>query len=140
MRHENVNADDNNSEKVRQEIQSKLHEKRLEEGLARFSKADATDANDFKPVFKKYESYVRESQIPNSVSDLKIHIDYKNQTIILPISGRPVPFHINSYKSGSQNEEGDFTYLRLNFNSPGAGGNTAKKQELPYEDSPDNTF
>ncbi|EER32141.1 cell division control protein 68 [Candida tropicalis MYA-3404] len=140
LRHENVNADDNNSEKVRQEIQSKLHEKRLEEGLARFSKADATDANDFKPVFKKYESYVRESQIPNSVSDLKIHIDYKNQTIILPISGRPVPFHINSYKSGSQNEEGDFTYLRLNFNSPGAGGNTAKKQELPYEDSPDNTF
>ena len=71
---------------------------------------------------------------------MKIHIDYKNQTIILPISGRPVPFHINSYKSGSQNEEGDFTYLRLNFNSPGAGGNTAKKQELPYEDSPDNTF
>ena len=140
LRHENVNADDNNSEKMRQEIQSKLHEKRLEEGLARFSKADATDANDFKPVFKKYESYVRESQIPNSVADLKIHIDYKNQTIILPISGRPVPFHINSYKSGSQNEEGDFTYLRLNFNSPGAGGNTAKRQELPYEDSPDNTF
>ncbi|EMG47024.1 CDC68 FACT complex subunit SPT16 [Candida maltosa Xu316] len=140
LRHENVNADDNNSEKIRQEIQSKLHEKRLSEGLARFSKADATDADDFKPIFRKYESYVRESQIPNSVADLKIHIDYKNQTIILPISGRPVPFHINSYKSGSQNEEGDFTYLRLNFNSPGAGGNTTKRQELPYEDSPDSSF
>lgn len=140
LRHENTNADDANSEKLRQEIQIKLHEKRLQEGLARFSKADATDADDFKPIFKKYESYVRESQIPNSVNDLKIHIDYKNQTIILPISGRPVPFHINSYKSGSQNEEGDFTYLRLNFNSPGAGGNVTKKQELPYEDSPDNSF
>ncbi|CAX42465.1 FACT (FAcilitates Chromatin Transcription) complex subunit, putative [Candida dubliniensis CD36] len=140
LRHENINADEANSEKLRQEIQSKLHEKRLKEGLTRFSKADATDGDDFKPIFKKYESYVRESQIPNSVNDLKIHIDYKNQTIILPISGRPIPFHINSYKNGSQNEEGDFTYLRLNFNSPGAGGNVTKKQELPYEDSPDNSF
>ncbi|KAI5965899.1 SPT16 [Candida pseudojiufengensis] len=140
LRHENSNADDKNAEKLRQEIQMKLHEKRTEEGLARFSKADATDAADYKPIFKKYESYIRESQIPNSVSDLKIHVDYKNHTIILPICGRPVPFHINSYKSGSQNEEGDYTYLRLNFNSPGAGGNVNRKAELPYEDSPDNTF
>ncbi|CAI5759359.1 unnamed protein product [Candida verbasci] len=140
LRHENTNADDSNAEKIRQETQAALHEKRLQEGLARFSKADATDANDFKPKFKKYESYVRESQIPNSVADLKIHIDYKNQTIILPISGRPVPFHINSFKNGSQNEEGDFTYLRLNFNSPGTGGNVTKKAELPYEDDPNNTF
>lgn len=139
-RHQNVNEDDKNAEKIRQETQTKLHEKRTEEGLARFSKADATDASDYKPIFKKYESYVRESQIPNSVADLKIHIDYKNQTIILPISGRPVPFHINAYKSGSQNEEGDYTYLRLNFNSPGAGGNVTRRAELPYEDSPDNTF
>lgn len=141
LRHESSGADDsNNTEKIRQEIQSKLHEKRQHEGLARFSKADATDALDFKPVFKKYESYVRESQIPSNVRDLKIHVDYKNQTIILPICGRPVPFHINSFKNGSQNEEGDFTYLRLNFNSPGAGGNVSRRAELPYEDSPENSF
>ncbi|KAK6455276.1 global regulator of transcription [Scheffersomyces xylosifermentans] len=140
LRHESSGADDANAEKVRQEIQSKLHEKRQQEGLARFSKADATDSSDFKPVFKKYESYVRESQIPNSVRDLRIHVDYKNQTIILPVCGRPVPFHINSFKNGSQNEEGDYTYLRLNFNSPGAGGNTSRRTELPYEDSPDNSF
>ncbi|EGW35753.1 global regulator of transcription [Spathaspora passalidarum NRRL Y-27907] len=140
LRHETNEVDDANAEKVRQGIQSKLHEKRLQEGLARFSKADATDSGDFKPVFKKYESYIRESQIPANVRDLRIHIDIKNQTIILPIQGRPVPFHINSYKSGSQTEEGDFTSLRLNFNSPGAGGNVSKKIELPYEDSPDNTF
>jgi Nucleosome binding factor SPN, SPT16 subunit len=141
LRHESNGGDENhNAEKIRQEIQTKLHEKRLQEGLARFSKADATDASDFKPVFKKYESYVRESQIPASVRDLKIHVDYKNQTIILPVCGRPVPFHINSFKNGSQNEEGDYTYLRLNFNSPGAGGNVARRTELPYEDSPDSTF
>ncbi|CUM65980.1 uncharacterized protein PRCAT00003634001 [Priceomyces carsonii] len=141
LRQESTVADDNASaEKVRQEIQQKLHDKRQQEGLTRFSKADATDSSEFKPVFKKYESYIRESQIPKSVGDLKIHIDYKNQTIILPVCGRPVPFHINSFKNGSQNEEGDFTYLRLNFNSPGAGGNTSRKTELPYEDSADYSF
>lgn len=140
LRNETSASDDVNAEKVRQEIQKKLHEKRQQEGLARFSQADATDASDFKPVFKRYESYVRESQIPSNVRDLKIHIDYKNHTIILPICGRPVPFHINSFKNGSQNEEGDYTYLRLNFNSPGAGGNTSRRTELPYEDAPENQF
>lgn len=141
LRNESLAPDDNTSaEKIRQEIQAKLHEKRQQEGLARFSKADATDELEFRPTFKKYESYVRESQIPSNVRDLKIHVDYKNQTIILPISGRPVPFHINSFKNGSHNEEGDFTYLRLNFNSPGTGGVGSKKTELPYEDSPDNSF
>ncbi|CAK7900569.1 FACT complex subunit Spt16p [[Candida] anglica] len=141
LRNESKASDDNaNSEKIRQQIQLKLHEKRQQEGLARFSKADATDSSDFKPVFKKYESYVRESQIPSNVRDLKIHVDYKAQTIILPICGRPVPFHINSFKNGSQNEEGEFTYLRLNFNSPGLGGMNSKRTELPYEDSPENSF
>lgn len=140
LRHEAAAADDVNAEQVRQEVQRKLHEKRQQEGLARFSQADAADESDFKPVFKKYESYVRESQIPTSVRDLKIHIDYKNHTIILPISGRPVPFHINAFKNGSQNEEGDYTYLRLNFNSPGSGGNMSKRTELPYEEAPDNQF
>lgn len=140
LRNESAAADDNNAEKVRQEIQKKLHEKRQQEGLARFSRADAADDSEFRPVFKRYESYVRESQIPSSVKDLKIHIDYKNNTIILPICGRPVPFHINSFKNGSQNEEGNYTYLRLNFNSPGAGGANSKRTELPYEDSPDYLF
>lgn len=140
LRNESAAADDTNADKVRQEIQKKLHEKREQEGLARFSKADAADDSEFKPIFKRYESYVRESQIPSSVRDLKIHIDYKNHTIILPICGRPVPFHINSFKNGSQNEEGDYTYLRLNFNSPGAGGANSRRTELPYEDSTEHSF
>lgn len=140
LRHEAASADDTNAEQIRQDIQRKLHEKREQEGLARFSKADAAGESELKPVFKRYESYVRESQIPSSVKDLKIHIDYKNHTIILPICGRPVPFHINSFKNGSQNEEGDYTYLRLNFNSPGAGGAGVRRAELPYEDSADALF
>jgi nucleosome binding factor SPN SPT16 subunit len=30
-----------------------------------------------------------------------------------------VPFHINTIKNASKNDEGDFTYLRINFQTPG---------------------
>ncbi|QLG71207.1 hypothetical protein HG535_0B02460 [Zygotorulaspora mrakii] len=128
-------------EQIRKENQRKLHEKLQKDGLVRFSAADATGAGtEPRQYFKKYESYVRDSQIPSNVKDLRIHVDWKSQTIILPIYGRPVPFHINSYKNGSKNEEGEYTYLRLNFHSPGSGGISKKVEELPYEDSPDNQF
>ncbi|SCU97859.1 LAMI_0F11804g1_1 [Lachancea mirantina] len=134
-------AEDNQKDQIRKEQQKKLHEKLQKNGLLRYSAADANDEERKpQPQFKKYESYVRETQIPNSVRDLRVHVDWKNQTIILPIYGRPVPFHINAYKNGSRNEEGEFTYLRLNFHSPGASGISKKAEELPYEDAPDNQF
>lgn len=134
--------DDAQKEQIRKDNQRKLHETLQKDGLLRFSAADATDNGiEQRPYFKKYESYVRESQIPNNVRDLRIHVDWKTQTVIVPIYGRPVPFHINSYKNGSKNEEGEYTYLRLNFNTPGAAGGISKKVvELPYDDAPENQF
>ncbi|ODQ79146.1 hypothetical protein BABINDRAFT_63879 [Babjeviella inositovora NRRL Y-12698] len=140
LRGENKNTASEDQEAIKRELQKQLHEKRQKEGLARFDSSDATDASETVAVFKRYESYIRETQIPPQVRDLRLHVDVKNQTIILPICGRPVPFHINSYKNGSKNEEGDYLYLRLNFNSPGAGGNVSKKTELPYEDGNDKEF
>lgn len=141
LRGESRVNEDNQKEQIRKDNQKKLHEKLQKNGLLRYSAADASDSN-AQPhhQFKKYESYVRETQIPNNVRDLRVHVDWKNQTIIVPIYGRPVPFHINSYKNGSKNEEGEYTYLRLNFHSPGASGISKKAEELPYEDSPENQF
>lgn len=134
-------SEENQKEQIRKENQKKLHDKLQKDGLLRFSAADANGAgSEPRQYFKKYESYVRDSQIPTNVRDLRIHVDWKSQTIILPIFGRPVPFHINSYKNGSKNEEGEYTYIRLNFHSPGVGGISKKVEELPYEDSPDNQF
>lgn len=134
--------EDAQKEQIRKENQRKLHEKLQKDGLLRFSAADATgNGDEQRQYFKKYESYVHESQIPNNVRDLRIHVDWKSQTIIIPIYGRPVPFHINSYKNGSKNEEGEYTYLRLNFHTPGAAGGISKKVvELPYDDAPENQF
>ncbi|CDR42361.1 CYFA0S09e01970g1_1 [Cyberlindnera fabianii] len=139
LRTETKNHDENDDTRQKQ-IQKELHEKRQREGLQRFSDTVSTDADERKVVFKKYESYVRETQIPSMVKDLRIHVDYKTNTILIPISGRPVPFHINSYKNGSKSDEGEYTLLRLNFNSPGVGGNTSKKDEIPYEDDGEKQF
>lgn len=64
-------------------------------------------------------------------------MDRKVQTVILPIHGFAVPFHINTIKNVSKNDEGDFTYLRVNFQTPGQL--TGKKEDTPFED-PDATF
>ena len=45
-------------------------------------------------------------------------MDGKNECVILPIFGLPVPFHISTIKNVSKSEEGEFIYLRINFNAP----------------------
>ena len=46
------------------------------------------------------------------VKQLKIYVDKKYETIILPVFGVPVPFHIATVKNISTSIEGDYTYLR----------------------------
>lgn len=46
--------------------------------------------------------------------------DRKYETVILPVYGLPVPFHISMIKNISQSVEGDYTYLRINFFHPGS--------------------
>ena len=48
-----------------------------------------------------------------------------------------MPFHINTIKNVSKNDEGDFTYLRINFQTPGQM--SGKKDDTPFE-NPDATF
>jgi len=56
---------------------------------------------------------------PLLLRSFQIFVDDARQTIILPINGYATPFHINTIKNVSKNEEGDYTYLRINFQSPG---------------------
>ena len=49
----------------------------------------------------------------------KILVDRKAATVILPINGFAVPMHINAIKNASKNDEGEYTYIRINFQSPG---------------------
>ncbi|KAI5787115.1 FACT complex subunit-domain-containing protein [Geopyxis carbonaria] len=123
---------DDGAEQKRREHQKELSAIKQAEGMARFSEGGAVGDGKGKKVLKRFESYKRENQLPVGVSDLKIVVDMKNQTIIVPVFGRPVPFHIATIKNASKTEEDDFTYLRINLLSPGQG--VGRKDDMPFED------
>lgn len=120
------------SEARRREHQKELAMKKTREGLERFANATGDQDGAAQKQFKRFESYKRDSQLPTRVKDLMIYVDHKAHTVIVPIMGRPVPFHINTIKNASKSDEGEYAYLRINFLSPGQG--VGRKDDQPFED------
>ncbi len=58
----------------------------------------------------------------NSISDVRqghhfaIQVDNKNETVLLPMYGVMVPFHILTVKNASATQENDHYFIRVNFN------------------------
>lgn len=120
------------AEARRREHQKELAAKKVKEGLERFA-GTTGDANGVtQKKFKRFESYKRDNQLPPKVKDLTVYVDHKASTVIVPIMGRPVPFHINTIKNASKSDEGEYAYLRINFLSPGQG--VGRKDDQPFED------
>ncbi|KAG8222217.1 hypothetical protein J437_LFUL001415 [Ladona fulva] len=90
-------------------------------------------------VRKSNVSYKSSSQVPREpeVKELKIFVDRKYETVILPVFGVSVPFHISTIKNISQSVEGDYTYLRINFFHPGTA---LGRNEGGVYQQPDATF
>jgi nucleosome binding factor SPN SPT16 subunit len=133
LRAERTTQVDEGAEARRREHQKELAKKKQEEGLARFAEATGNQSGVAVKKFKRFESYKRDNQFPPKVRDLAIVMDQKNSTIVLPIMGRPVPFHIQTIKNASKSDEGEFSYLRINFLSPGQG--VGRKDDQPFEDA-----
>jgi nucleosome binding factor SPN SPT16 subunit len=130
-------ADRQNNAKEEEEARRKEHQKELQakkqrEGLQKYTEATGDMNGGEEKKFKRFESYKRDNQLPNKVKDLAVWVDSKASTVVIPIMGRPVPFHINTIKNVSKNEEGDYTHLRFNFLSPGQG--VGRKDDQPFED------
>ncbi|KAF7311639.1 FACT complex subunit SPT16 [Mycena kentingensis (nom. inval.)] len=119
------------------EHQRELHHSIQERGLAKYSEEGVGTEGKEGKGWKKFQSYKGEAGLPNEVEKLRIYVDRKSQTVILPMHGFAVPFHINTIKNASKNEEGDFVYIRINFQTPGQL--TGKKEDTPFE-NPDATF
>ena len=132
LRAERATQIDEGAEARRKEHQKILASKKQQEGLAQYSEAVGDENGVAQKKFKKFESYKRDNQFPLRVKDLVIVIDPKASTVVLPIMGRPVPFHINTIKNASKSDEGEFAYLRINFLSPGQG--VGRKDDQPFED------
>jgi nucleosome binding factor SPN SPT16 subunit len=133
LRAERTTQADEGAEAKRREHQKELAQKKQEEGLSRFAEAIGDQNGAAVKKFKRFESYKRDNQFPPKVRDLAIVMDQKNSTVVLPIMGRPVPFHIQTIKNASKSDEGDFAYLRINFLSPGQG--VGRKDDQPFEDA-----
>ncbi|VIO99589.1 metallopeptidase family M24 containing protein [Brugia malayi] len=111
--------------KTTNEDKRKEHQKELGKRLneaARERLADQTGQKDIKKIkksnisYKSYEKFPKEAE----VDKLQIYVDRRHDSVILPIFGVPVPFHISMIKNTSQSVEGDYTYLRVNFMHPGS--------------------
>ncbi|CAH8569723.1 unnamed protein product [Heterobilharzia americana] len=80
-----------------------------------------TDTN-LDTKMKSSIAYKGAGQMPkeDDVRKLRLFVDKKYETVILPIFGLPTPFHISTIKNVSTSIEADYTYLRINFHHPGA--------------------
>ncbi|EIE81524.1 hypothetical protein RO3G_06229 [Rhizopus delemar RA 99-880] len=124
--------EDESKEQKRKEHQKQLFAHKLAEGLAKYSEASGNDNDEEKRVFRRFESYRSEAKLPREAKSLKIVVDKKHDSIILPIYGMAVPFHISTLKNASKSDEGDFVMLRLNFLTPGQAG--SKKEDFSFDD------
>ncbi|CAH2086775.1 unnamed protein product [Euphydryas editha] len=128
---------EHSSEEKRKEHQRELAIALNEKAKERLAKQSS--GKDSEKIRKSTVSYKSVSQMPreNEVKELKLYVDRKYETVILPIFGIPVPFHISTIKNISQSVEGDYTYLRINFFHPGA---TMGRNEGGNYAQPDATF
>lgn len=132
LRSDRAAVDNSEKEAERARHQKELKDKKQHEGMDRYGKGFGNLNGTEEKKFKRFDSYKRDNQLPTRVKDLVILVDVKASTIILPIMGRPVPFHINTIKNASTTVEGEFTSLRINFLSPGQG--VGRKDDQPFED------
>lgn len=95
---------------------------------------------------KNIVSYKNQEKFPDTdeVNELKVYVDRKNNTVVLPLFGVPVPFHISmikvracasslsNFQNVSQSVESDFVYLRVNFAHPGSQFASKESLAFPY--------
>ena len=130
-----LRADDSNNAK-RKKHQKELLEKMNEAALRRLKEGGGKEEK--VKIRKAPVCYKTPGLLPKEpeVKELKIYVDKKYETVILPVFGVPVPFHIATIKNISSSVEGDYTYLRINFFHPGA----SIGRDEPKFNNPEATF
>ncbi|CAI5970555.1 unnamed protein product [Closterium sp. NIES-65] len=64
-------------------------------------------------------------------------VDQRHESVLLPIYGLLVPFHVCMIRNVTSQQDGGHIYIRIIFNVPGAGFNAA---DLPMQKFPDSIF
>jgi len=110
----------------RREHQKQLREQHLAELEERFGSGNyAGDKAKTKIETEKLVAYKKPEDLPKEMKKNQIYVDMKNDSIVVPIFGQMVPFHVNVIKSiNKQEEDRKIIALRLNFHIPVATAST----------------
>ena len=74
-----------------------------------------TEEQEVRPIV----AYKSAQELPRKVEPTRIFTDKERETVVLPLHGSMVPFHISTIRSVTLNDESGKTYLRVNFYHPG---------------------
>jgi nucleosome binding factor SPN SPT16 subunit len=113
-RHKQTNED------KRKKKQSEIGQRLNEEAKARLA---GTQSGDQAVVSKKSTvAYKNREKMPDEleITKLMVYVDRRNDSVVVPVYGVSVPFHISMIKNCSHSVEGDYVYLRINFAHPGS--------------------
>lgn len=141
LRHQ-VNSEQLEKDKKRKERQGQLRQEKQEELRRRFS---GYDTESKKGTIRQRSlceiiAYSSRENFPEAAKKNQIYIDTRHESVLLPIQGQIVPFHVSTLKNVSKNEEGKHFYLRINFIHPGVGIIKDSKYLLPELKDPNNFY
>jgi nucleosome binding factor SPN SPT16 subunit len=105
--------------------QTDLEEEMRQEALRRLKAGEGGAAGPSGPVetpiaYRSADMYPTTGGTGGGLKTNMSMVDGKQEAVLLPIFGRLVPFSIQNVKNVSKNEEGGWTFLRLNFVAPSA--------------------
>jgi len=110
------------NEAERKKQQEELQERNLEVNKERLANNDIGMEDQEKTLKQgtKLCSYTSTNELPKKeVKPGEIYLDRSKDTLLLPICGQHVPFHLFTIKNLSLNTEQNDQYLRINFHVPG---------------------
>ncbi|XP_077211758.1 FACT complex subunit SPT16-like [Tasmannia lanceolata] len=122
-------------EELRRQHQAELARQKNEETARRLSGVGSAngDGRGSAKALGDLIAYKNVSDIPQS-RELMIQIDQKNESVLLPIYGSVVPFHIATIKSVTSQQDSNRTcYIRIIFNVPGTPFNPHDANSMKFQ-------
>lgn len=100
--------------------QKELMERKVVEAKKRLAKGGSSNPeNEGVMEAKDLKTYSSPEEYPRDLLPNQVKVDLEREAVIVPIGGRPVPFHISTIKSVLMPEPDRATYMRINFYAPG---------------------
>jgi nucleosome binding factor SPN SPT16 subunit len=129
---EKENKKDIAAEEKRRLHQQELERAKREEAQRKYnsSNPDSNDDEENQGEIRDKCSYDSIQQLPIEAHNNNIYIDPRRESLLLPIYGLLVPFHITTVKSVSKSDD----YLRINFITPGSTTIGANKLPVVFKD------